>query len=40
MEELSYKPYFIALILQGQIIIGPMKKLVTTYIVRDLALLD
>jgi len=36
----SYKPYFIALTLQGQIVIGPTKKLVTTYVVGDLVLLD
>ena len=35
-----YKPYFITLILQDQIIIGPMKKTVALYVVRDLALLD
>ena len=37
---LSHKSYFITLTLQGQIIIGPTKKLVTTYVVRDLALLN
>ena len=35
-----HKPYFIVLTLQRQIIIGLMKKLVTIYIVGDLALLD
>ena len=38
--ELPHEPYFIALTLQRQIIIGPIKKLVITYIVGDLALLD
>ena len=37
---LPHEPYFIALTLQEQIIIGPTKKLVITYIVRDLALLN
>ena len=32
--------YFIALKLRGQMIVGPTKKLITTYIVGDLALLD
>ena len=40
IEELPHKPYFIMLTLWGQIIIGPMKKLVTTYVVGDLVLLD
>ena len=35
-----YKPYFIILTLQDQIIIGPIKKTVASHIVRDLALLD
>ena len=35
-----HKPYFIMLTLWRQIIIGSMKKLVTTYVVRDLVLLD
>ena len=39
-EELSYKPYFIALSLQGQPIIGPNKKVVTSHMVGDLLLLD
>ena len=30
----SHEPYFIVLILWGQIIIESMKKLVTTYVVR------
>jgi len=40
MGGLPHEPYFIALILQRQIIIGPMKNLVVTYMVGDLALLD
>ena len=36
----SHKPYFIALTLQGQIIIGPMKKTVALHVVGDLVLLD
>ena len=40
MEESSHKPYFIALILQGKIIIRPTKKMATSYVVGDLALLD
>ena len=35
-----YEPYFITLTLQGQIIIGLTKKLVTTHVVGDLVLLD
>ena len=35
-----YEPCFIMLTLQEQIIIGPTKKLVTIYVVGDLALLD
>ena len=38
--EPPHEPYFIALILQGQIIIEPTKKLVTIYIVGNLILLD
>ena len=37
---LPYKLYFIILALQEQIIIRPTKKMVTTYIVGDLVLLD
>ena len=37
---LSHKPYFITLTLQGQIIIGLTKKMVTSYVVGDLVLLD
>ena len=36
MREPSYKPYFIALTLQEKIIIGPTKKIVTSYMVEDL----
>jgi len=39
-ESPSHEPYFITLILQGQIIIGPIKKMVASYVVGDLALLD
>ena len=35
-----YELYFITLTLQGQIIIRPTKKMVASYVVRDLALLD
>ena len=35
-----YKSYFIELILQGKIIIRPTKKMITSYMVGDLALLD
>ena len=35
-----HKSYFITLTLWRQMIIGPTKKLVTTYVVGDLALLD
>ena len=35
-----HEPYFIALTLQGQIVIDPTKKLVMTYVVGDLVLLD
>jgi len=34
------EPYFIALMLQGQIVIRPTKKMVASYVVGDLALLD
>jgi len=40
MRRLSHKPYLIVLTLWGQIIIEPTKKLVVTYVVGDLALLD
>ena len=36
----SHKHYFIALTLQGPIIIGLTNKMVATYMVGDLALLD
>ena len=35
-----YEPYFIALTLWGEIVIGPTKKLVVSYVVGDLALLN
>ena len=35
-----HEPYFIALIWKGQIIIEPTKKMVASYVVGDLALLD
>ena len=40
MGGLPHESYFIVLTLQGQIIIGPTKKLITTYVIGDLALLD
>jgi len=40
MEELSHKLYFIALTLWEEIIIGRTKKMVTSYLVEDLAMLD
>ena len=40
IEGPLHEPYFIALMLQGKTIIRPTKKLVTSYIVRDLVLLD
>jgi len=40
MGGTPHEPYFITLILQSQIIVEPTKKLVTTYVVGDLALLD
>ena len=36
----SHKLYFITLTLQGQIIIGLTKKIVISYVVKDLVLLD
>ena len=39
-EGPPHKPYFITLILQDQLIVGPTKKLVVLYVVRNLALLD
>jgi len=35
-----YELYFIPLTLQGQIIVGPTKKLIATHVRRDLVLLD
>ena len=40
MKGPSHEPYFIMLTLQEKIIIGPTKKLVASYVVGDLALLD
>ena len=40
IEGLLYKSYFIVLILQRKIIIGPTKKMVASYIAGDLVLLD
>jgi len=37
---LPHIPYFIALTLQREIIIEPTKKMVTSYVVGDLALID
>ena len=36
----SHKPYFIAIDIKRQAIIGPNKKIVATYIIDELALLD
>ena len=38
--ELLYEPFFIILTLQGEIIIRPTKKLVTSYVIGDLVFLD
>ena len=35
-----YKPFFIAYCIQGQLIIGPTKKMVVTYVVEGLTLMD
>ena len=35
-----HEPYFIVFALKEELVIGPTKKLVTLYVVRDLALLD
>ena len=35
-----HESYFIALTLQGKLIIGPTKKIVISYMVGDLVLLD
>jgi len=40
MGGLPYEPYFIALTLQEQVIIGHTKQLIVIYVVGDLALLD
>ena len=39
-KGLPHEPFFIALILKGDIIIRPTKKLLASYIVGDLAFLD
>ena len=39
-EGLPYKPFFITLILYGEIVIGSTKKLVAYYVVGNLAFLD
>ena len=39
-EELSHKPYFIAVNMEGWAIIAPNKKIVATYVIGELALLD
>ena len=39
-EPPSYKLYFITLTLQDKIIIGPINKMVTLYVIKDLVLLD
>jgi len=40
MEGLPHESYFIALMLQGQLMVGPTKKLVTSHVIGDLALLN
>jgi len=40
IRDIPHEPYFIALTLQGEIIIEPTKKMVTFYVVGDLALMD
>jgi len=40
LGDLLHEPYFITLMLQGQIIIRPTKKMVALYVVGNLALLD
>ena len=40
LRKLLHEPFFIGLILQGEIVIEPTKKLVMLYMVRDLAFLD
>ena len=40
LRGLPYEPYFIVLMLQEQIIISSIKKMVTSYVVGDLALLN
>jgi len=38
-EGLPYEPYFIAIDNRGQVIIGPSKKMVATYMVGELEIL-
>ena len=40
MGDLPHKLYFIVLMLQGQIIMEPTKKMIASYMVGDLALLN
>ena len=40
MERLPYEPFFIVLILEEIMVIGPTKKLVALYVVGDLVFLD
>ena len=40
MEGPPQEPYFIALIFKGQLIMGPTKKMVVSYMIGDLVLLD
>ena len=40
IEGPPHKPYFIALILKGELVIRLIKRLVALYIVGDLVLLD
>ena len=39
-EGPPYKPYFIAVDMKEQVIIGPNKKIVAIYVIGELALLD
>jgi len=40
LERLPYEPFFIVLILEKIMVIGPTKKLVVSYVVKDLVFLD
>jgi len=40
IRGLPHEIYFIALMLQGQIMMEPTKKMVVSYVVEDLVLLD